>query len=91
MEIVIQPTAAAATALAARLFAKAIRQKPACVLGLATGSTPLAFYRELIAINLDWRNVTTFNLDEYVGLAPEHPRSYHSFMRENLFRHVTIN
>lgn len=91
MEIVIQPTAAAATALAARLFAKAIRQKSACVFGLATGSTPLILYRELIAMNLDWRNVTTFNLDEYVGLAPEHPQSYHSFMLENLFRHVTIN
>jgi glucosamine-6-phosphate deaminase len=91
MEIVIQPTAAAATALAARLFAKAIRQKPTCALGLATGSTPLALYRELIAMNLDWRNVTTFNLDEYVGLSPEHPQSYHSFMQENLFRHVTID
>jgi glucosamine-6-phosphate deaminase len=91
MEIVIQPTAAAATALAARLFAHTIRQRPACVLGLATGSTPLALYRELIAMNLDWRKVTTFNLDEYVGLAPEHPQSYHSFMQENLFRHVTID
>lgn len=91
MEIIIQPTAAAATSLAARLFAKAVRQKPACVLGLATGSTPLALYRELIAMNLDWRNVSTFNLDEYVGLSPEHPQSYHLFMQENLFQHVTID
>ncbi|MBS1799540.1 MAG: glucosamine-6-phosphate deaminase [Acidobacteria bacterium] len=91
MEIVIQPTAAAATTLAARLFAKAIRQKPACVLGLATGSTPLALYRELIALNLDWSKVTTFNLDEYVGLPPEHSQSYHRFMQENLFQYVTID
>jgi len=55
------------------------------VLGLATGSTPLLLYRELIALKLDWRQVTTFNLDEYIGLSPAHPQSYHSFMRENLF------
>jgi glucosamine-6-phosphate deaminase len=44
----------------------------------------------LISTNLDWANITTFNLDEYVGLAPEHPASYSSFMNENLFRHVNI-
>ena len=90
MEIVIQPSAAAANVVAARLFANVIRQKNGAVLGLATGSTPLALYRELIALELDWRKITTFNLDEYVGLAPEHPQSYHSFMWENLFRHVNI-
>lgn len=90
MEIVIQPTAAAATKLAASLVAGIIRQKTGAVLGLPTGSTPLALYRELIALKLDWCKVTTFNLDEYVGLAPEHPHSYHTFMGENLFRHVNI-
>ena len=90
MEIVIQPTAAAANGVAARLFASVIRRKAGAVLGMATGSTPLAFYRELVALQLDWRKITTFNLDEYVGLAPEHPQSYHSFMWENLFRHVNI-
>ncbi len=90
MEIIIQPDAAAANALAARLFAKLIRKKEKCVLGMATGSTPLALYRELIAMDLDWRKVTTFNLDEYVGLAPEHLQSYHRFMWENLFRRVNI-
>ena len=90
MDIVIQPTAAAANSVAARLFAKIIRQKTGAVLGLATGSTPLALYRELIALKLDWRKITTFNLDEYVSLAPEHPQSYHTFMWENLFRHVNI-
>jgi glucosamine-6-phosphate deaminase len=90
MEIVIQPNAAAANALAAQLFAKLIHQKNGCVLGMATGSTPLALYRELIGMQLDWRKVTTFNLDEYVDLAPEHPQSFHYFMWENLFRHVNI-
>ena len=90
MEIIIQPTPEAATKIGARLIAGLIRQKPAAVLGLATGSTPLQLYRELAALRLDWSRLTTFNLDEYVGLPPEHPQSYHSFMRENLFRHVNI-
>ncbi len=90
MEIIIQPTAEAATSVAARLIARLLREKPDAVLGLATGSTPLLLYRELIAMKLDWRKVTTFNLDEYVGLDATHPQSYHSFMWENLFRHTNI-
>ena len=90
MEIIIQPTAEAATSVAARLIARLLREKPNAVLGLATGSTPLLLYRELIAMKLDWRKVTTFNLDEYVGLSATHPQSYHSFMWENLFRHTNI-
>lgn len=90
MEIVIQPSAAAATALATRLLANVIRKKPDVVLGLATGGTPLALYRELASLELDWRKITTFNLDEYVGISPQHPQSYHHFMWENLFRHVKV-
>lgn len=90
MEIIIQPTAEAATNVAAKIIARLLREKPDTVLGLATGSTPLLLYRELIRLKLDWRKVTTFNLDEYVGLAPTHPQSYHSFMWENLFRHVNL-
>lgn len=90
MEIVIQPTADNATKLAASLLARVIRRRAGAVFGLATGSTPLSLYRELIALKLDWRKVTTFNLDEYVGLPPEHPHSYHTFMWENLFRHINI-
>ncbi len=90
MEIIIQPTAEAATSVAARVIARLLQAKPNAVLGLATGSTPLLLYRELIRMQLDWRKVTTFNLDEYVGLAPTHPQSYHSFMWENLFQHVKI-
>ncbi len=94
MEIIIQPTPEAASVIAARLIARLVREKPTAVLGLATGSTPLATYRELIRLHqtegLDLSAVTTFNLDEYVGLPPEHPQSYHAFMQENLFRHVNI-
>jgi len=90
MEIIIQPTADAATQVAARIIEKLLREKPDAVLGLATGSTPLPLYQALIAMNLDWSKVTTFNLDEYIGLPREHPQSYHSFMWENLFQHVNI-
>src|SRR5450756_752190 len=90
MEIIIQPTAAAATNIAARLLARCIHEKPAAVLGLATGSTMEALYRKLVAMKLDWSKLKTFNLDEYVGLSPQHPQSYHSFMWENLFSHVNI-
>ena len=91
MEIIIQPTAAGANRVAARLLAGLIRQKPAAVLGMATGSTPLALYRELVALKLNWRKVKTFNLDEYVGISPQHPQSYHHFMWENLFGQVNID
>jgi glucosamine-6-phosphate deaminase len=91
MEIIIQPDAEAATEIAARLVARLLREKPRAVLGLATGSTPLRLYRALAKMKLDWRNVTTFNLDEYIGLPEKHPQSYHRFMWENLFRHVNIS
>ena len=78
-------------AVAARLTARLIREKPNAVLGLATGGTPLLLYRELIALKLDWSKVTTFNLDEYIGIPPLHPHSYHNFMQENLFQHVNIS
>lgn len=90
MEIIIQPTPEAATRVAARMVARLLREKPNAVLGLATGSTPMRLYRELITMKLDWSRVTAFNLDEYVGLPREHPQSYHSFMWESLFEHVNI-
>lgn len=91
MEIIIQPTPEAATQIASRIIARLLQAKPNAVLGLATGSTPLLLYRALIEMRLDWSQVTTFNLDEYLGLPPEQPQSYHHFMWENLFRHVNIN
>ncbi len=94
MEVVIRPNVGEASCLAARLIAATIRKKPDAVLGLATGSTPLALYRELIRMHredgLDFSHVTTFNLDEYLGLAPDHPASYNAFMHENLFDHINI-
>jgi glucosamine-6-phosphate deaminase len=90
MEIIIQPTPEAAIRLAARMIAGLLQRKPNAVLGLATGSTPLPLYRELSEMPLDWRQVTTFNLDEYLGLPPDHEKSFHYYMRENLFKHVNI-
>jgi glucosamine-6-phosphate deaminase len=91
MEIIIQPTSAAAINLAASLVAGFIRQKPEAVLGLATGGTQELLYHELVEQKLDWSRVTTFNLDEYAGLTAEHPQSYHSYMSERLFRHINID
>lgn len=90
MEIIIQPTPDIATSVAACVIKRLLQEKPNAVLGLATGSTPLALYRALIDMKLDWSRVTTFNLDEYIGLPADHPQSYRSFMWENLFRHVNI-
>ena len=94
MEIIIQKDKEAASKIGARIIAKLMKTKYDCVLGLATGSTPLQLYKELIRLHMDeglsFQRVTTFNLDEYVGLAPEHPASYNSFMKENLFDHIDI-
>jgi glucosamine-6-phosphate deaminase len=80
--------------LAAEIVARKIKDKPDIVLGLATGSTPLGMYRELISMykegKLDFSNVRTFNLDEYLGLPPSHPQSYRYYMYENFFKHVNI-
>lgn len=80
--------------LAAMLFASQLAKKPCSVLSFATGSTPIAVYRLLTQWHrqglIDFSHSVSFNLDEYVGLAPEHPCSYRSFMEEHLFRHVNL-
>lgn len=80
---------------AAEEFAKVIKEKPNAVLGLATGGSPVGMYKELIKMyeknELDFSKVTTVNLDEYIGLNPEHNQSYRHFMNENLFNHININ
>ena len=80
--------------LAADVFEALIRTKPACLLGLATGSTPLPLYRELIAREkagkIDFSRVRSANLDEYKGLGSDHPQSYRYFMQDNLFNHISI-
>lgn len=92
MKVLILPTQAAAIQRAANLITRTVAANPACVLGLATGGTMLPLYAELTTRNqagdLDLGQVTSFNLDEYIGLAPDHPCSYHHYMNEVLFRHT---
>jgi len=80
---------------AANIISAHIILKPNCVLGLATGSTPIGMYKQLIEWykkgDLDFSQVKSVNLDEYVGLAPTHDQSYRYFMRTNLFDHVNID
>ena len=79
---------------AASIIAAQIQLKPDCVLGLATGSTPVGAYEQLVRWyqdgELSFAEVKTANLDEYYGLAPEHDQSYRYFMQKNLFDHVDI-
>jgi glucosamine-6-phosphate deaminase len=94
VEVIVQGTHEEMSRAAARVVAKTLNAKPNAVLGLATGSTPLGLYWELVRMHreegLDFSQVTTFNLDEYVGLSKNHPQSYHYFMHENLFKHLNI-
>lgn len=95
--VIFENSAAAAKALALEfkelIESKNCKGKPV-VLGLATGSTPLPFYRELIRLHkeegLSFKNVITFNLDEYYGLSADHPESYRRFMGDQLFDHIDI-
>ena len=81
--------------VAAQEYANVIKENPKAVLGLATGGSPIGMYKELIKMyenkELDFSNVTTVNLDEYVGLNPEHEQSYRHFMNENLFKHINVD
>jgi len=94
MEVVVKENYQEMSRLSAELIAEVVRKKPRAVLGLATGSTPLGTYQELIRMHrekgLDFSQVVTFNLDEYIGLPPEHDQSYHHFMKVSLFDHVNI-
>lgn len=94
MEVIIASDYDAMSRLAATIIAQQVKHKPSSVLGLATGSTPVGTYKELIRMHkdegLDFSKVVTFNLDEYIGLPPTHPQSYRYFMDQNLFNHVNI-
>ena len=80
---------------AANIIADLIKKNPNAILGLATGSTPVGTYNELIQKNknkeISFQNVTTFNLDEYIDLDKNHPQSYYTFMYEHLFKNIDIN
>jgi len=95
MRVIVEPNAEQVAKTAAQFVAKIIRRRPKCVLGLATGSTPLGMYAELIRLHqhdgLDFSRVVTFNLDEYVGLGPNDSQSYRYFMNKNLFNRINVD
>lgn len=79
---------------AAEIMLDVVKNNPKAVLGLATGSSPIGLYQRMIKDHQEngtsYAEVTTFNLDEYVGLEQEHPQSYYTFMHQNLFNHIDI-
>lgn len=95
MDVWILESAGAVAAKAADFCSELIHRKPDARLGLATGTTPRALYAELARRNrlgqLSFARVQTFNLDEYLGIGPHHPRSFHRAMRDGLFAHVDID
>lgn len=94
MRIIIEKDYKAMSKKAALIVASQVLLKPKSVLGLATGSTPLGMYRELIEMykreELDLSGIKTFNLDEYYQLPPDNPQSYYYFMYNNFFNHINI-
>jgi len=95
MEVIIKADKEEMSKEAAQIIKEALQRKPNLVLGLATGGTPVGTYQELIRMHkeegLDFSKVVTFNLDEYVGLAPSHEQSYNYFMYGNLFKHINVS
>lgn len=94
MNIIVTENYNEMSLVAAKLIADQINVKPDCVLGLATGSSPIGVYQELVQFykngELDFSRVISFNLDEYIGLESNHPQSYTFFMKHHLFSHVNI-
>ncbi len=94
MKLSVYPSEKTAAAAVARQIAARIAAKPDLTLALPTGRTPIPLYRELVALfqagDVDLSRVITFNLDEFQGLAPDHPGAYQRFMREHLFAHVNV-
>ncbi|CAK7016351.1 MAG: putative glucosamine-6-phosphate deaminase 2 [Paraeggerthella hongkongensis] len=95
MNIIIADTYEEMSRKAADVIADCLAKDPSCVLGLATGSTPIGLYAELVrdceAGKISFADATTFNLDEYRGLDPRHDQSYRYFMQQNLFDHVNVD
>ena len=95
MEVIIRPSKYAATGLVARLIAQELRNKPSLCLGLATGGTMEIVYEKLGGMHrnegLDFSLARTYNLDEYIGLPPEHPNSYRYYMNKHLFSQINID
>lgn len=95
MKLIVCENYAEMSKAGADIIAELLKSKPECVLGLATGSTPVGMYQELAKMNeageITFKQVTSFNLDEYYPLAPDHDQSYRYFMNHNLFDHVDID
>lgn len=95
MEIIIKDSYEEMSKASANFIVKFVLRRPNLVLGLATGSTPIGTYQELVKkhkeTGLDFSKMVTFNLDEYLGLPPDHPQSYHYFMKTHLFDKININ
>src|SRR5690554_792434 len=94
MRIIIEKDYQSMSRKAALLISSQVILKPNSVLGLATGSTPIGMYQELIQMHkkgeLDFSEVVTFNLDEYYQLSPKNQQSYHYYMQENFFKHINL-
>src|SRR5215468_4400340 len=95
MRVLVTPDYRTLSQTAAELVIKALRAKSGLRTGLPTGRTPLGMYEELVRKHreehLDFSEVRTFNLDEYLGLPPDHPKSYYMYMRRHFFEHVNIS
>ncbi|MBU3133442.1 glucosamine-6-phosphate deaminase [Clostridium gasigenes] len=95
MRLIITKNYEELSKVAANELASIVKEKPNAVLGLATGGSPIGMYKELIKMNkegkIDFSDITTVNLDEYVGLSGDHDQSYRYFMNANLFNHININ
>ena len=95
IKLICRKTEQEASIEAARVMAEVVRDNPCGVIGLATGSSPINMYKELIRMVKDgeitFKNVKSVNLDEYVGLSPDHDQSYAYFMNHNLFDHIDID
>ncbi len=94
MKVIVEKNYEKMSKKAAQLVKHQINEKPDSVLGLPTGGTPLEMYSQLITMykrgEVDFSKVATFNLDEYYGLSPDHPQSYHYYMYNNFFDHINI-
>mgnify|MGYP000265540102 CR=1 FL=1 len=94
MKIIVVKDYQAMSDLGAEIIANTIKTNPSCTLGLATGSSPIGTYQNLVKAfqnkEISFKDVKTYNLDEYCGISRNHPQSYYYFMHDNLFNHVDI-
>ncbi|MBU3192607.1 glucosamine-6-phosphate deaminase [Clostridium algidicarnis] len=95
MKLIIEKDYEGISKRAAKEISKVINNKEHSILGLATGSSPIGLYEQLIKLNeekkVDFSKVTTINLDEYIGISNNHPQSYRYFMNNTLFNHINID